>query len=219
MTLVPADVAWEDVLGLLHLLLGQAEVVHPLRLGDARQPLPAVRRHELRDDRSGEADGHRGDVGDEWPVGRIRDVAEVQDGAPAPSATRSPRPSPRGTSAPATTGSQGVPVLCERLRGCPAPSGGCWSATTDSSEGRGRTWKTVDASSDVAGRLQLVRLIESGCSFQSAAADESSVSVATAHRWWRRWVAGVGGRAGLAGVFAGAAAGSAVVSVGAERGG
>jgi len=39
----------------------------------------------------------------------------------------------------------------------------------------------------VAGRLQLVRLMESGCSFR-AAADESAVSVATAHRWWRRWV-------------------------------
>ena len=38
----------------------------------------------------------------------------------------------------------------------------------------------------LAGRLQLVRLIESGCSFRSAAA-ESAVSVATAHRWWRRW--------------------------------
>jgi transposase InsO family protein len=38
----------------------------------------------------------------------------------------------------------------------------------------------------LAGRLQLVRLIESGCSFR-AAADESAVSVATAHRWWRRW--------------------------------
>jgi transposase InsO family protein len=39
----------------------------------------------------------------------------------------------------------------------------------------------------LAGRLQLVLLIEGGCSFRSAAA-ESSVSVATAHRWWRRWV-------------------------------
>ena len=38
----------------------------------------------------------------------------------------------------------------------------------------------------VAGRLQLVLLIESGCSFRTAAA-ESSVSVATVHRWWRRW--------------------------------
>ena len=38
----------------------------------------------------------------------------------------------------------------------------------------------------VAGRLQLVRLIEGGCSFRSAAA-QSSVSVATAHRWWHRW--------------------------------
>src|SRR5690349_16464013 len=38
----------------------------------------------------------------------------------------------------------------------------------------------------VAGRLQLVRLIEGGCSLRTAAA-ESSVSVATAHRWWRRW--------------------------------
>jgi len=38
----------------------------------------------------------------------------------------------------------------------------------------------------LAGRLQLVLLIEGGCSFRAAAA-ESSVSVATAHRWWRRW--------------------------------
>ena len=40
----------------------------------------------------------------------------------------------------------------------------------------------------LAGRLQLVRLIESGCSLRTAAA-ESSVSPATAHRWWHRWVA------------------------------
>jgi transposase InsO family protein len=39
----------------------------------------------------------------------------------------------------------------------------------------------------LAGRLQLVLLIEGGCSFRAAAA-ESSVSVATAHRWWRRWI-------------------------------
>jgi transposase InsO family protein len=38
----------------------------------------------------------------------------------------------------------------------------------------------------LAGRLQLVRLIEGGCSLRSAAA-QSSVSVATAHRWWHRW--------------------------------
>jgi transposase InsO family protein len=38
----------------------------------------------------------------------------------------------------------------------------------------------------LAGRLQLVRLIESGCSLRSAAA-QSSVSPATAHRWWHRW--------------------------------
>jgi transposase InsO family protein len=38
----------------------------------------------------------------------------------------------------------------------------------------------------LAGRLQLVRLIERGCSLRSAAA-QSSVSVATAHRWWHRW--------------------------------
>ena len=40
----------------------------------------------------------------------------------------------------------------------------------------------------LAGRLQLVRLIESGCSFRTAAA-QSSVSPATAHRWWHRWQA------------------------------
>src|SRR4051794_41826140 len=38
----------------------------------------------------------------------------------------------------------------------------------------------------LAGRLQLVRLIESGCSLRSAAA-QSSVAPATAHRWWHRW--------------------------------
>src|SRR4051812_32498954 len=37
-----------------------------------------------------------------------------------------------------------------------------------------------------AGRLALVLLIQSGCSLRAAAA-QSSVSVATAHRWWHRW--------------------------------
>jgi transposase InsO family protein len=37
-----------------------------------------------------------------------------------------------------------------------------------------------------AGRLALVLLIEGGCSLRAAAA-QSSVSVATAHRWWHRW--------------------------------
>ena len=37
-----------------------------------------------------------------------------------------------------------------------------------------------------AGRLALVRLIEGGCSLRAAAA-ASGVSVATAHRWWRRY--------------------------------
>ena len=40
----------------------------------------------------------------------------------------------------------------------------------------------------LAGRLQLVRLIEGGCSLR-AAARESAVSPATAHRWWHRWQA------------------------------
>jgi transposase len=38
-----------------------------------------------------------------------------------------------------------------------------------------------------AGRLALVRLIREGASLRAAAA-ESSVSVATAHRWWHRWL-------------------------------
>src|SRR5215210_4389824 len=38
-----------------------------------------------------------------------------------------------------------------------------------------------------AGRLALVRKSSEGWSFR-AAADESSVSVATAHRWWHRWL-------------------------------
>src|SRR3954471_12745207 len=38
-----------------------------------------------------------------------------------------------------------------------------------------------------AGRLALVVLVEGGCSLRAAAA-ESAVSVATAHRWWHRWL-------------------------------
>lgn len=38
----------------------------------------------------------------------------------------------------------------------------------------------------LAGRHQLVRLIEGGCSLR-AAARQSAVSPATAHRWWHRW--------------------------------
>jgi transposase InsO family protein len=48
-----------------------------------------------------------------------------------------------------------------------------------------------------AGRLALVRLIEGGCSFRSAAA-QSGVAVATAHRWWHRFrAASVPERRGL----------------------
>ena len=39
----------------------------------------------------------------------------------------------------------------------------------------------------LAGRLRLVRSIEGGCSLR-AAARESAVSPATAHRWWHRWL-------------------------------
>jgi hypothetical protein len=38
-----------------------------------------------------------------------------------------------------------------------------------------------------AGRLALVEFIEGGCSLRTAA-DQSSVSVVTAHRWWHRWL-------------------------------
>jgi transposase InsO family protein len=46
----------------------------------------------------------------------------------------------------------------------------------------------VDANAKLgpAGRLALVRSVQGGCSLRTAAA-ESSVSVATAHRWWHRW--------------------------------
>jgi hypothetical protein len=50
----------------------------------------------------------------------------------------------------------------------------------------------------LAGRYQLIRLIEGGCSLRSAAR-ESAVSPATAHRWWHRWQqAGEAERASLA---------------------
>jgi transposase InsO family protein len=38
----------------------------------------------------------------------------------------------------------------------------------------------------LAGRYRLVELVEGGCSLRAAAA-QSAVSVATAHRWWHRW--------------------------------
>ena len=40
-----------------------------------------------------------------------------------------------------------------------------------------------------AGRLALVRAIEGGCSLRAAAL-AFSVSPATAHRWWHRWLRG-----------------------------
>jgi transposase InsO family protein len=45
----------------------------------------------------------------------------------------------------------------------------------------------ANAKLGLAGRLSLVRAIEAGCSLRAAAA-ALSVSPATAHRWWHRWV-------------------------------
>jgi transposase InsO family protein len=45
----------------------------------------------------------------------------------------------------------------------------------------------ANAKLGLAGRLALVRAIEDGLSFRAAAA-AFSVSPATAHRWWRRWL-------------------------------
>ncbi len=47
----------------------------------------------------------------------------------------------------------------------------------------------ANAKLGLAGRLALVRTIEGGCSVRAAAA-AFSVSPATAHRWWRRWLDG-----------------------------
>ena len=47
----------------------------------------------------------------------------------------------------------------------------------------------ANAKLGLAGRLALVRAIEEGCSLRAAAA-AFSVSPATAHRWWHRWVDG-----------------------------
>src|SRR5438270_1921897 len=45
----------------------------------------------------------------------------------------------------------------------------------------------ANAKLGLAGRLALVRAIESGLSLKAAAAT-FSVSPATAHRWWHRWL-------------------------------
>jgi transposase len=47
----------------------------------------------------------------------------------------------------------------------------------------------ANAKLGLAGRLALVRAIEEGCSLKAAAA-AFSVSPATAHRWWHRWLEG-----------------------------
>ena len=47
----------------------------------------------------------------------------------------------------------------------------------------------ANAKLGLAGRLALVRAIEEGCSLRAAAA-AFSVSPATAHRWWQRWLEG-----------------------------
>ena len=47
----------------------------------------------------------------------------------------------------------------------------------------------ANAKLGLAGRLALVRAIEGGCSLKAAAV-AFSVSPATAHRWWHRWVDG-----------------------------
>src|ERR1035437_2864248 len=48
----------------------------------------------------------------------------------------------------------------------------------------------ANAKLGLAGRLALVRAIEDGLSLKAAAA-AFSVSPATAHRWWHRWLEGV----------------------------
>ena len=47
----------------------------------------------------------------------------------------------------------------------------------------------ANAKLGLAGRLALVRAIEEGLSLKAAAA-AFSVSPATAHRWWHRWLDG-----------------------------
>ena len=47
----------------------------------------------------------------------------------------------------------------------------------------------ANAKLGLAGRLALVRAVEEGLSLKAAAA-AFSVSPATAHRWWHRWLAG-----------------------------
>ena len=47
----------------------------------------------------------------------------------------------------------------------------------------------ANAKLGLAGRLALVRAVEDGCSLRAAAA-AFSVSPATVHRWWHRWLDG-----------------------------
>jgi transposase-like protein len=52
----------------------------------------------------------------------------------------------------------------------------------------------ANAKLGLAGRLALLRALEEGSSLKAAAA-AFSVSPATAHRWWPRWIGSAAGRA------------------------
>src|SRR5207248_11251832 len=52
---------------------------------------------------------------------------------------------------------------------------------------RARMYLHANAKLGLAGRLALVRAVEDGCSLKRAAA-RFSVSPATVHRWWHRWL-------------------------------
>src|SRR5262249_6997137 len=70
----------------------------------------------------------------------------------------------------------------------PALLRGCGSSRTHARR-RARMYLHANAKLGLAGRLALVRAIEDGRSLRAAAA-VFSVSPATAHRWWHRWLDG-----------------------------
>ena len=74
---------------------------------------------------------------------------------------------------------------CERLRCIRPLLRGCESSRTTLKGGLG--YVHANAKLGLAGRLALVRAIEDGLTLKAAAA-AFSVSPATAHRWWHRWI-------------------------------
>src|SRR5215471_17672649 len=78
---------------------------------------------------------------------------------------------------------------CERVRVLSGAPSRLWVFPDSRSQRRARMYLHANAKLGLAGRVALVGAIEGGMTLKAAAA-AFSVSPATAHRWWHRWLDG-----------------------------